>query len=222
MTLTMEPENKKILVEGSKAFGVHLDEESVEAFALFLKELMKWNQKINLTAIRTEKDIITKHFLDSLSVHPYLPKACSLLDLGSGAGFPGIPLKIADPTIEVALIDSVRKKVDFERHAIRSLGLKGIEAIHGRVEGEKILKRWEGRFDRVVSRAFADLRAFLRLSDPFLKKGGIALAMKGVPEAEEIQALDEGEKIGYRLQETVTFDLPFTSLKRTILLLEKQ
>ncbi len=222
MTLTMEAENRKILVEGSKAFGLHLDKEAVESFDLFLKELMKWNQKINLTAIRKEKDVITKHLLDSLSVHPYLPKACSLLDLGSGAGFPGIPLKIVDPAIEVTLIDSVQKKVDFERHVIRSLGLKGIEAIHGRAEEKEILKQREGRFDRVVSRAFADLRTFLRLSQPFLKKGGIALAMKGVPEAEEIQGLNEGGEIGYRLRETAAFDLPFTSLKRTILLLEKE
>ncbi len=222
MTLTMEAENRTILVEGSKAFGVHLDAKAVESFDLFLKELLKWNQKINLTAIRTEKDIITKHFVDSLSVHPHLAKACSLLDLGSGAGFPGIPLKIADPAVEVTLIDSVRKKVDFERHAIRSLGLKGIEAIHGRAEEKEILKQWEGRFDRVVSRAFADLQTFLRLSHPFLKRGGIALAMKGIPEAEEIRAFNEGEKIGYRLPETVAFDLPFTSLKRTILLFEKE
>ena len=218
----MKRESRRILVEGGKAFGVHLAEESVEAFVLFLEELTKWNQKINLTAIRTEKEIVTKHFLDSLSVHPYLPNACSLLDLGSGAGFPGIPLKIADPTLEVTLIDSVRKKVDFERHVSRLLRLRGIEAIHGRAEEKGILKRWEGLFDRVVSRAFADLRTFLRLSHPFLKRGGIALAMKGVPEAEEIQALNEGEEIGYRLRETVAFDLPFTSLKRTILLFEKQ
>ncbi len=222
MTLTMEPESREILVEGSKALGVHLDEDAVKSFNLFLKELMKWNQKINLTAIRTERDIVTKHFLDSLSVHPYLPKVCSLLDLGAGAGFPGIPLRIADPTIEVTLIDSVRKKIDFERHVIRSLGLKGIEAVHARAEDKEILKKWEARFDRVVSRAFADLRTFLRLSRPFLKRGGIALAMKGVPEGEEIRALNEERETGYRLRETVAFDLPFTSLKRTILLFEKE
>lgn len=222
MTLTMEAENGEILVEGAKAFGVHLNEEAIGAFDLFLKELIKWNRKINLTAIRTEKDVVTKHFIDSLSVHPYLRGACSLLDLGSGAGFPGIPLKIADPALEVVLIDSVQKKVDFERHAIRTLGLKEIEAIHGRIEDREILRRWEHRFDGVVSRALTDLRVFLRLSGPFLKKGGIALAMKGVPEEEEIRSLSEEEKTGYRLREKATFDLPFTSQKRTVLLFEKQ
>jgi 16S rRNA (guanine527-N7)-methyltransferase len=218
----MEAENRKILTEGAETFGVHLAEETLEGFDLYSKELAKWNQKINLTAIRTEREIILKHFLDSLSVHPYLPKSSSLLDVGSGAGFPGIPLKLADPTLEITLIDSVRKKVDFQRHIIRRLGLKGIEAIHGRVQEREILRKMEGRFDRVISRAFADLHSFLQLSNPFLKKGGAALAMKGDLKEEEIQSLTEEEEAGYRLQKTVTLDLPFTSLKRTILLFEKQ
>ena len=218
----MESENRKLLTEGAKAFGVHLAEETLEGFDLYLKELAKWNQKINLTAIRTEREIILKHFLDSLSVHPYLPKSSSLLDVGSGAGFPGIPLKLADPTLEIILIDSVCKKVDFQRHIIRRLRLKGIEAVHGRVQEREILRKMEGRFDRVISRAFADLHSFLQLSNPFLKKGGAALAMKGDLKEEEIQSLTEEEEAGYRLQKTVTLDLPFTSLKRTILLFEKQ
>jgi 16S rRNA (guanine527-N7)-methyltransferase len=218
----MEAENKKLLIEGAEVFGIHLGEETMDAFDLFLKELMKWNQKMNLTAIRSETGIITKHFLDSLSVHPCLSKSSSLLDIGSGPGFPGIPLKMVDPTLEITLIDSVRKKVDFQRHVIRSLGLKGIEAIHGRVQEREILQRMKGRFDRVISRAFSDLQTFLHLSGPFLKKGGTALAMKGDLKGEEIQVLTEGEKPLYQLQRIVAFILPFTSLKRTILLFEKQ
>jgi 16S rRNA (guanine527-N7)-methyltransferase len=218
----MEIENKKLLVEGAETFGVHLEKETVEAFDLFLKELLKWNQKINLTAIRSETGIITKHFLDSLSIHPYLEKSSSLLDIGSGPGFPGIPLKIAEPTLEITLIDSVRKKVDFQRHIIRSLGLKGMEAIHGRVQETEILIGMEGRFDRVVSRAFSHLQTFLRLAYPFLKKRGIALAMKGDLKGEEARACIEGERDRFQLQRTLVFTLPFTPLKRTILLFEKQ
>ena len=218
----MEAENRTLLIEGANAFGVHLEKEAVEAFDLLLKELLKWNQKINLTAIRTETGIITKHFLDSLSILPYLPESSSLLDIGSGPGFPGIPLKIAEPTLEITLIDSVRKKVDFQRHIIRSLGLKGMEAIHSRVQEREILQRMEGRFDHVVSRAFSHLQPFLRLADPFLKKRGIALAMKGDLKEEETRACIEGERDRFQLQRTVIFTLPFTSLKRTILLFEKQ
>lgn len=218
----MEAENKNLLMEGAKTFGIHLDEKTAEAFDLYLKELLKWNQKINLTAIRTEKGIVLKHFLDSLSVFPYFSNISTLLDIGSGAGFPGIPLKMVEPSLEVTLIDSVRKKVDFQRHIIRKLGLKGIEAIHGRVQDKGILKSLGGQFDIIISRAFADLRTFLILSFPFLKEGGRVIAMKGEVDSREIQCLSQMEEIQYRLQKIIPFFLPFTSSKRSMLLFEKQ
>jgi len=218
----MEAENKELLTEGAKVFGIYLDKKAYEAFDLYLKELLKWNQKINLTAIRSEKGIILKHFLDSLSVYPYLIKPSMLLDIGAGAGFPGIPLKMVEPSLEVTLIDSVRKKVDFQRHIIRTLGLKGIQAIHGRVQDEEILKSMEGRFDIVISRAFSDLRTLLILSLPFPKKGGRVLAMKGETGSGEIQLLSKIEQVRYRFQETISFSLPRSSLKRSILLFEKE
>jgi 16S rRNA (guanine527-N7)-methyltransferase len=217
----METENKNLLAKGAKAFGIHLNEKAVEAFNLYLKELLKWNQKINLTAIRTDKGIILKHFLDSLSVVPYLPTPSSLLDIGSGAGFPGIPLKMVQPSLEVTLIDSILKKVDFQKHIIRMLGLKGIYAIHGRVQDKEILQRMEGRFDIIISRAFSNIQTLLSLSYPFLKKGGRVLAMKGEVVNEEIELLSETEKIRYRLLQVAPLSLPFTSFKRSIILFEK-
>ena len=221
MCFSMETENKDLLVEGAETFGIHLDGKAIESFEVYLKELLKWNQKINLTAIRSEKGIVLKHFLDSLSISPYIPKTCSLLDIGSGAGFPGIPLKITHPNLEITLIDSVRKKVDYQRHIIRALGLKGIEAIHGRVQDKGILQSLGERFDITLSRAFSDLRTFLILSFPFLKKGGRVIAMKGEMESDEIRLLIETEGTRYRLQKTVPLVLPFSSFKRTILLFEK-
>jgi 16S rRNA (guanine527-N7)-methyltransferase len=218
----MEIENENLLIEGAKAFGIHLDKKTTEALGLFLKELLKWNQKINLTAIRTEKEIVLKHFLDSFSVHPYLPEYSSILDIGSGAGFPSIPLKIVKPSLEITLIDSVLKKVDFQRNIIRILGLKGITTIHGRIQDREILLSLEAQFDITLSRAFSDLRTFLLLSFPFLKKNGRAIAMKGEVKAKEIQLLAKKEETRYRLQKTVSFFLPFSSLKRSILLFEKQ
>src|SRR5512136_1303797 len=149
--LCMEAEDRNLLVQGGKAFGINLDEKTIEAFDLYLKELLKWNQKINLTAIRLEKGVILKHFIDSFSIYPYLDQHSSVLDIGSGAGFPGIPLKMVQPTLAVSLIDSVRKKVDFQRHIIRILGLKGIDAIHGRVQDEGVLRSLGGRFDIILS-----------------------------------------------------------------------
>ena len=217
----MEKENKDLLVKGAKAFGIYLYEKTADAFDLYLKELLKWNQKMNLTAIRTEKGVVLKHFLDSLSVFPYLSTISSLLDIGSGAGFPGIPLKMVKPSLEATLIDSVRKKVDFQKHIIRTLGLKGIEAIHGRVQDKEILQCMGEQFDMVISRAFSDLQTFLILSFPFLKRGGKVLAMKGDVSSEEIGLLSKMEGARYRLQKTVPFFLPFSSLKRSILLFEK-
>jgi 16S rRNA (guanine527-N7)-methyltransferase len=221
MTLTMELENRDLLVVGAEAFGIRLNEKQLESFDLYLRELLRWNQKINLTAIRSEKGIVLKHFVDSLSIYPYLSKTASLLDIGSGAGFPGIPLKIVHLPLEITLIDSVRKKIDFQRHIIRMLGLKGMEAIHGRIQDKEILQSMSGRFDAVISRAFSDLQTLLLLAFPFLKKGGILLAMKGELDEEEIGHLSKREDTRYRLQGTASFFLPKSSLKRSILLFEK-
>jgi 16S rRNA (guanine527-N7)-methyltransferase len=217
----MEKENQDLLTEGAKAFGIYLDGKAIGAFDLYLKELLKWNQKINLTGVRSEKGIVLKHFLDSLSVNPHLPKYSSILDIGSGAGFPGIPLKIVQPILEMTLIDSVRKKVDFQRHIIRMLGLKGTEAMHGRVQDKGILQSLGRRFDIVLSRAFSDLRTFLVLSLPFLRGEGTVMAMKGEVDDKEIRLLSETVGTRYRLKKAVPLILPFSNFKRTILLFEK-
>jgi len=217
----MEAENKDLLIEGAKTFGIDLDEKAIQSLETYLIELLKWNQKINLTAIRSEKGIVVKHFLDSFSVNPYLPKHSSILDIGSGAGFPGIALKIVQPTLEVTLIDSVLKKVDFQKHILRLLGLKEVEAIHGRVQDKGILQRLGGRFGIVLSRAFSDLRTFLALSFPFLKEGGTVIAMKGEVDDKEMRLLLETEETRYRLKNVAPLTLPSSSFKRTILLFEK-
>jgi 16S rRNA (guanine527-N7)-methyltransferase len=220
-SLPMETGNRDLLIEGAETFGIHLDPERVALFDRYLTELLKWNQKINLTAIRTEKEIVLKHFIDSLSVYPYLQASSTLVDLGAGAGFPGIPLKIIEPSFEVFLIDSVLKKVDFQRHMIRTLGLKRIEAIHSRVQEKEIPEKMAGQCDAVISRAFSDLKTFLRLAHPFLRKGGLAVAMKGELSKEEGDLASEPEESRYTLQKTVPFCLPFSSFKRTVLLFEK-
>jgi 16S rRNA (guanine527-N7)-methyltransferase len=217
----METENRRLLIEGAKAFGIDLFEKTMEAFDLYLRELLKWNEKMNLTAIRSEKGIVLKHFLDSLSVFPHLPKISSLLDIGSGAGFPGIPLKMIQPSLEVTLIDSVRKKIDFQSHIIRTLGLKGIAAIHGRVQDKQILQALGGRFDGTIARAFSDLDTLLLLSFPFLRRGGVVLAMRGEVAGEELKRLPLSTRNRYRCIKTATFSLPFSSFKRSILLFEK-
>ncbi len=218
----MEAENRRFLIKGAKVFGIHLDEKTADSFDLYLRELLKWNEKMNLTAIRSEREIVLKHFLDSLSVLPHLPEISSLLDIGSGAGFPGIPLKMVQPSLKVTLIDSVLKKVDFQSHIIRTLGLKGIKALHGRIQDRVILQSFEGRFDAVIARAFSDLERLLLLGFPFLKGGGILLAMRGKRGKEELRELSPIATNQYRLMKTVHFSLPFSSIKRSLLLFEKR
>jgi 16S rRNA (guanine527-N7)-methyltransferase len=218
----MEPENREILLQGAEAFGIDLTEGVILAFDIYLRELLKWNQKINLTAIRTEKGVIIKHFLDSLSVCSHIPGRTSLLDVGSGAGFPGIPLKIVQPSLRVTLVDSVRKKVDFQKHIVRLLGLRGIDAVHGRVQEEEVIQEMVERFDMTISRAFSDTATFLHLSHLLLKRGGTAIAMRGKTTEEEFQRLSKEDGRRYRLQKQVSFVLPFSNFERTILLFEKQ
>ena len=217
----MTSQDVTILVQGAKSFGILLEKKDIDLFALYLDELLKWNQKINLTAIRSERGVIIKHFLDSLSVHPYLFKDFHLLDMGSGAGFPGIPLKIAQPSLRVVLIDSVRKKVDFQKHIIRTLGLKGIGTVQGRAQGRGLKEQWAGGFDALISRAFSDLPTFLALGYPFLKKGGIMLAMRGEARDEETR-LSDADGVRYRFRRKDHLILPFSDFKRTILLFEKK
>jgi len=218
----MEAENQSLLIEGAKAFGIGLDQKAVHAFSLYLDELVSWNRKINLTAIRTEKSIILKHFLDSLSPCPYLPASGRVLDIGSGAGFPGIPIKIVRPSLQVTLIDSVQKKVAFQRHILRTLGLQGAEAVHGRAQDPAIQESLSCRFDAAISRALSDTETFLSLSHPFLRPGGLALAMKGVVTDHEVDHVRKMMKKHYEHRRTLPFLLPFSSFKRTILLFEKR
>ncbi len=217
----MKTENRSLLIEGAKSFGMDLTEENLLAFERYLRELLKWNQKMSLTSIHQEHEIILKHFLDSLSVVPHLTGVSSLLDIGSGAGFPGIPIKIVLPSLEITLIDSVLKKVDFESHIIRTLALKKIKVIHGRVQDKEIIETLREGFDAVIARAFSNLETLLRLGVPFLKPKGILLAMKGKTMEGELKQLTQLSPLPYRLIKTFRFLLPFSSIHRSILLFEK-
>lgn len=147
-------------------------------FEKYLKLLLKWNRTYNLTAIENPKEVRVKHFEDSLVPLPFLPKPCRLLDIGTGAGFPGIPLKIARPDLEIVLLDSVRKKTAFCEAAIRELKLDQIKVVQARAEDPNIAKKL-GLFDVIISRATFSLTEFLEVASPFTKQGGLAIAMKG-------------------------------------------
>ncbi len=175
------------LKERLVTLGFDLPPTIVEQLERFAAELLRWNQRRNLTSITERNDVLEKHLLDSLTVLPFARSASRLLDLGSGAGFPALPLKIACPTVEVVAVDAVGKKIDFQRHAVRTLGLKGYTAVHGRAESLSEHPACRDGFDLVTARALSSLVQVVRLAKPFLAPGGRLVAMKGPDGRQELE-----------------------------------
>jgi len=218
----LSKEMEIILKEGAKEVGVSLNQQMIQMFLVYLKELKEWNQKVNLTSLKEDETIIVRHFIDSLSLVPYLPKKGSLLDLGSGAGFPGIPVKIVRPSLKVTLLEATRKKVSFQRHLIRALGLSQIHVIQGRAERLKTSSALTPSFDIVTSRALSKLEKFLVLGEPFVKKGGYLVAMKGRQAEEELKASREVIKaLSLAINRKVELQLPILKGKRHLIFIEK-
>ena len=218
----MEEDLAEALVEGARALGVELPTSSLEAFDFFLNELMRWNRKMNLTGIKDPHGIVVKHFLDSVAVSPYISPGSSLLDVGSGAGFPCIVLKILDPGLKVTSIDSSGKKLSFQRHLIRRLGLKDTDAVQARLPDPGVVERFNRVFDYAISRAFGSLGALLRIARPLIKDAGIVIAMKGKMEGKNGTSNDVAKQFNMKLQRTVSFTLPFTTADRTLLFFVKE
>ncbi len=178
-----------IVAREAHALQLSLSSEEIDLFERYAAELIKWNSKVNLTAITKDKEIAIKHFIDSLSLAPYITAGDRLLDIGSGAGLPIIPLKIIRPEISMVSVDAVAKKIHFQRHVIRILNLKNIEAIHARIE--ELHKPHRNSFSVITSRAFTRLDRFVALAAPLLAEGGVLIAMKGEQADDEIAASDE-------------------------------
>ncbi|MBI5302362.1 MAG: 16S rRNA (guanine(527)-N(7))-methyltransferase RsmG [Chloroflexi bacterium] len=178
----------KNLTDAARAFQVALTTQQLDAFEIYLRELTEWNTRVNLTAIIERDQVVLKHFLDSLSVVPALPTdARTLLDVGSGAGFPGVPLKIVRPELRVTLLESVGKKVAFLQHLIARLDLRDTAAIHARAEDLAREAAHRDKYDVVVARAVADLAVLAEYALPFVRVGGVFIAQKGVAIDDEVQ-----------------------------------
>ena len=206
------------LKDGARLLNIALPEKSIALFERYLQELVAWNARINITSLRTPDEIMIKHFLDSLSILALLPEKGCVADVGSGGGFPGIPIKIARPALQLTLIEAARKKANFLRHIVRSLKLDTVEIWAGRVEH---LPK-EKQFDCVVSRAFADLKRFLQVAAPLVKEQGIVVAMKGRNIANELRAAEEClGKNGLVIAQKRSFLLPYNAGARTIVVFKK-
>ena len=201
--------------------NITIDSTQEERLLHFLDELLRWNRSINLTAITDRDEALVKHLVDSLTLLPLLRGDETLLDMGSGGGLPGLPLKILIPGLNLTSVDAVAKKISFQKHVIRTFALTGAVARHGRLEELGRESALAGYFDLVVARAFASLPDCVRLARPFLRPGGRLIAMKGPEGEKEVLA---AEKIytnaGFSLQQVKRLDLPGGNGERTLITLE--
>ena len=216
--------DRERLVAGAKTMNVALSIEQVEEFMQFREELLERNKVVNLTAIREPEEVITKHFLDSLCVFAtdMIKENSKVLDVGTGGGFPGIPMKIADPSLRIDLLDSSKKKLTFLDEVIADNQWEDIQTLHGRAEDFAQNRRYREQYDLVVSRAVARLAVLLEYCLPYVKVGGFFLALKGPMLDEEI---DEAEGaltiLGGTIEKMVEVEVPYTTLSHRILVIKK-
>jgi 16S rRNA (guanine527-N7)-methyltransferase len=224
-----DPEWNRLIINGAETLGVRVSESQAAQFGVHIRELLIWNRKTNVTAITQPLEAAIKHVVDSLAIARWIHPEASVLDVGSGGGFPGIPLKILMPSLSVTLIDSSRKKNSFQRHVIRMLGLANIEALQIRVEAlsadpDRLQDGSPKTFSVIVCRAFTDLARFVEMAVPLLAPAGMIIAMKGRISSEE-QA-DVSSTVSRQCQagtvlrsRTVSYNLPFLGAERCLYML---
>lgn len=204
--------------------GLAFERDKYDKFIIYKDMIKEWNEKVNLTAITEDEEIIKKHFIDSIKSYRFEPlnNCRNLIDIGTGAGFPGIPLKIMRPDLEVVLLDSLNKRVNFLNEVIKRLGLTGIKAIHGRAEDYARENNYRENFDVAISRAVANMSVLSELCIPFVKNGGYFVAMKGPSVDEEI---NEGKKavevLGGSIENIMEVDIEDTDLKHNLVIVKK-
>jgi 16S rRNA (guanine527-N7)-methyltransferase len=211
---SVEPQHLRLLEEGAAAIGLRLDREQLALLSRHVDLLLRWNRSINLTSITDPAEVVEKHVIDSLALAPLVP-AGTLLDAGTGAGFPGLPLRIARPDLEVVLVDSVQKKVAFLKTVLAELRLPGVRAVAVRLQGHPAGEHLP-RVHSAVSRAVAEPRAWLALAEPYVLPGGLAFCMLGpsdpVPEKQGDLVLQR--ELGYRL--------PFSRAERRLAVFQRK
>ena len=204
--------------------GIELTDRQIEKFLLYYEMLVEWNGFMNLTAITEYDEVMKKHFIDSLSlIKAYdLSQEKKVIDIGTGAGFPGLVLKIAFPQLEITLLDSLNKRIQFLDAVIQNLSLTGVETVHGRAEDFAKPGKLRECFDLVVSRAVSNLSTLSEYCLPFVKQGGYFISYKSEKISEETEAAKNAiTLLGGKIQKQVDFTLPDSDIYRNFLLIEK-
>lgn len=206
----------------AKNINLELNDEKVKNFYNYMELLLQWNEKVNLTAITEPNDIILKHFIDSLTIERYIDKNVNIIDIGTGAGFPGIPISIARTDINITLMDSLNKRIKFLDEVIKENKLNNAKTIHARAEELARDKDYREKFDIATSRAVASLNVLLEYMLPFVKVGGYCICMKGSNIEDEIlnskRALNALNGVIEKIEE---FELPNSDMSRNIIIVKK-
>lgn len=214
-----------------KYFDIKLSEKQLEQFIVYYEMLVEWNQMMNLTAITEYDDVMKKHFVDSLSLTKVcdmtafldLTKPLSVIDVGTGAGFPGLALKIAFPNLKMTLLDSLNKRIHFLDAVIEKLGLVGVDTVHGRAEDFAKPGKLRESFDLCVSRAVANLSVLSEYCLPFVKQGGLFISYKSEKISEEIDTAGNAISVlGGKLERQIEFTLPDSDIYRNLVVIIKQ
>ena len=205
-----------------KEFNIEINEEQIKSFEKYMNLLLKWNEKINLTAITQPEEVKLKHFVDSLTVLKYINDDDRVIDIGTGAGFPGIPLKIMKKNAKITLLDSLNKRINFLNIVIETLNLSNIQAIHGRAEEIARNKLYREKYDVAVSRAVANLSTLTEYMLPFVKVGGKCICMKGANVNEELKkAKNAIKELGGEVERVDNFYLSDNDNERNIIVIKK-
>ena len=212
---------EKMIINVDK-LGINLSEIQLKQFYNYMNLLIEWNKKINLTAIIEPDEIILKHFVDSLTISKYISDGTKVVDVGTGAGFPGIPLKIVRQDVDITLLDSLQKRINFLEEVINELNLEKIKTVHSRVEDFGKNKEYREEFDIATSRAVANLSTLSEYLLPLVKVGGKVISMKGSLIQEELENSKNAIKIlGGQIEKVDEFDLPNSDISRNIVLIDK-
>ena len=213
-----------ILEEGCRELGITLDEIQKKQFTDFYEYLVEKNKVMNLTGITEFQEVLVKHFLDSLACVKAVDmmRIKRIMDIGTGAGFPGVPLKIAFPHLEACLLDSLKKRVNFLEETFQMLKLENITAIHGRAEEYAKNKQYRETYDLCVSRAVSNLATLSEYCLPYVKTGGYFISYKSGTVQEEVEQAQKAVKIlGGKIQDVVYFQLPDSEIQRSLVVIEK-
>jgi len=213
----------KELLSNAKKVNISLTDNQIKMFFDYMNLLIEWNEKMNLTAITEPKEIIVKHFIDSLLIANYIDDNSKIIDVGTGAGFPGIPLKIFKDDINLTLLDSLNKRTIFLNEVVNKLGLKNVEIVHGRAEDFAQDNKYREKYDYAVSRAVAPLNILLEYLVPYTKVSGKVIAMKGSNADEEVKNAENALKIlNSSIVNNIKIELPDNCGERYILEVKKE